>query len=85
MKNWKKAPWAVKKGREKFLEELEEGKIRIVSKDELDEAMEKENVNFSNNNLVFNMDSSSTKVRLIHDYTEEVKQTSLSLEMVWGH
>ena len=79
MRNWKKAPWAVRKAEETFLEELEEGKIRVVPEKEFLKAMETEHVNFSANNLVFNMDSSSTKVRLIHEYTEEVRKTTLSL------
>ena len=79
MRNWKKAPWAVRKAQGTFLEELKEGKIRIVQEKEFLKAMETEHVNFSVNNLVFNMDSSSTKVYLIQDYTEEVRKTTLSL------
>ena len=50
--NWKKAPWAVKKAEETFVEELLKGRIIIVPEEEFNEAMKKENINFSNNNLV---------------------------------
>ena len=82
MRNYKKAKWSIERAHETFQEELGEGKIRIIPPTELYEAMKVRNVNFSHNNLVFNPDSSSTKVRLIHDYTREVKKTTLSLEIL---
>ena len=42
-----KALWAVRKAQETFLEELEEGKIRVVPENEFYEAMKTENINFS--------------------------------------
>ena len=40
-RHWKKAPWSVKKAEDTFNEELSEGKIRIVSEEEFNEAMKK--------------------------------------------
>ena len=83
-KNQKKATWAVQEADETFSTELRTGKVQILNEAEIEEAILTKNMAFNRTDLVFNLDSPSTKVRLIHDFTREVHGTTLSLEILSG-
>ena len=80
----KKAPWAVLQADKTMLHGIREAKMKRVSEAELGQLMVSENHNWPRMDLVFNLDSPSTKVRLIHDYTSRIASasTTLSLEIL---
>ena len=41
--------------------------------------IEEQNLNFPRVDIVFNLDSPSTKVRIIHDYTSRISSASTTL------
>ena len=54
----------------------------MLSLEEFREKSKEHPTAFGRMNIAFNPDSSSTKVRLIHDFTAQVKGTTLSLEIL---
>ena len=83
-KHSREASWAITQANNTILEELREAKVRRLSEDELNKLMVTENLNWPRMDLVFNLDSPSTKVCLIHNYTSRISsaQTTLSLEIL---
>ena len=63
-------------------DELLEGKVQKITYGQFEEISRSEPTAFTRLNLVFNPSSTSTKSRLIHDYTSKVNQTTLSLELL---
>ena len=80
-KHAKKAAWAVTQANATVLEELRDAKVRKFSQAELDRLMVTENLNWPRMDLVFNLDSPSTKVRPIHDYTYWIASASMTLNL----
>ena len=70
--HYAKAQRAVNKVDETIQTEKLEGKIRVLSEKELEKVMKEENVAFSRLDLVFNLDSPSSKNHLIHDFTRKI-------------
>ena len=67
-RHFKKGPLVVLQADMTILQEIREAKVRRVSEAELGQLMDSENLNWPQIDLVFNLDSPSTKVRVIHDY-----------------
>ena len=79
-----RAPWAIEKLQETLLWEREEEQIKFLRKEETDRVFEEESCTFSRIDLLYNLDSHSTKCRVIHDFTGMVKGSTLSLEIFLG-
>ena len=80
-KHSRKATWAITQANGTVLEELREAKARHQSQDELDKLMVTENLNWPRMDLVFNLDSPSTKVCLIHDFMSRISSASATLSL----
>ena len=63
-------------------DELLEGKVSKLTLLEFQELSKNNLTGFTRLNLAFNPSSNSTKARLIHDFTCNIKQTTLSLELL---
>ena len=74
--------WAIKKINETIKIEINEGKVKRIDLHDFKKIAEVRPTNFGRINLAFNPDSTSTKVRLIHDFTAAVLGTTLSLEIL---
>ena len=83
-KNFRNAPWAVIQADKTMQQEIREVKVCRVSEAELNMLLDSENLSWPRMDLVFNLDSPSTKVRVIHDYTSCIPSaiTTLSLEIL---
>ena len=79
-----KAPWAIDSVQETFLREKGEGKIKVLSPEETEEILETKSCNFPRIDIVYNLDSPSTRARLIYNFTRMVKGSTLSLEILSG-
>ena len=63
-------------------DELLEGKVSKLTLLEFQELSKNNLTGFTRLNLAFHPSSNSTKARLIHDFTCNIKQTTLSLEFL---
>ena len=82
-KHMNRAPWAIEKLQETLCEK-EEGKIKFMRKEETKKVFKKKSCTLSSIDLVYNLDSHSTKCRVIHDFTWMVKGSTLSLDIFSG-
>ena len=74
--------WAIEEVNETLKKELNEGKVEIMSLQEFKKRAEKEATAFTRLNIAYNLESLSTRVRLIHNFTTAVGSTTLSLEVL---
>ena len=74
--------WAIRKIDETIMVDINEGKVRRIELDDFNKTARVRPTNFGRINIAFNLDSTTTKVRLIHDFTAAVMGTTLSLEIL---
>ena len=72
-----RALWAIEKLQETFLCEREEGTIKFLRKEETKIVLEKESCTLTGIDLEYNLDSHSTKCRVIHHFTGMVHRDFL--------
>ena len=59
-----KAPWAIDSVQETFLREKGEGKIKVLTPEETKEILETKSCNFPRIDIVYNLDSPSTRCKI---------------------
>ena len=62
--------------------ELNEGKVKLMTMEKFNVKAAADTTAFTSLNITYNLDSASTKVRLIHDFIQQVGATTLSLEVL---
>ena len=76
-----RAPWAIEKVQETVLCERRERKIKVLKKEQTEIVLEEDSCKID---LVYNLDSSLTKCRVIYDLTRMINGSTLFFQILSG-